>query len=268
MLLIFPLIWRLSYKTFLRFHQILALVAAYALWCHLLVKKLFVCIYMLIAIDLFVTMMFWQVLQVLFHNLVLDHAFVQTDVTQINGMIKINLILSQSWTVQAGQYVNICISFISTWFFLQSHSFMIAFWTEDSASDLFLLASVKADFTRKLLQYVQPHSGDSTDSDYQLAWFSRSHELTLNLDDYSSVTMIAISLDIAAQLPYLKELIKGYNNCKVWTHQIQLIWQIATWDEYFLTHTPSRAGNTNTGQRWSCRSCQSDQWNFKRRRQR
>jgi len=37
----------------------------------------------------------------------------------------------------------------------------------------------------------------------------------MNLDDYSSVIMITTGLEIAAQLPYLKELIKDYNNCKV-----------------------------------------------------
>jgi len=100
---------------------------------------------------------------------------------------------------------------------------MIAFWTEDDVSELFLLASVKADFIRKLLQYAWPHSDNLSNSDYCLVWFSEPHELTMNLDDYSSVIMIATGLRIAAQLLYLKKLIKGYNNCKVQTWQIQLI---------------------------------------------
>lgn len=113
MLLTFPLIRRLSYEAFLRFHQILALVVAYALWRHLSATKLFARIYILIAIGLFATMMFWQVLQVLFRNLVLGHAFARADVTQINGMVKITLTLPRPWTVRAGQYVNICIPSIS-----------------------------------------------------------------------------------------------------------------------------------------------------------
>jgi len=52
-------------------------------------------------------------------------------------------------------------------------------------------------------------------SDYCLAWFSEPHELTMNLDNYNSVIMVAMGLKIAAQLFYLKELIKDYNNCKV-----------------------------------------------------
>jgi len=223
MLFIFSFLQRLSYKAFLRFHQILAFVAAYALWRHLFVKKLFAHIYILIAIDLFAAMMAWQVLLILFHNLVLDHAFAWADVTQLNDMIKISLTLSWSWTIQVSQYVNLCISSISVWFFVQSHLFMIAFWTKGDVSELFLLASVKAGFIRKLLQYAWPHSDDLLNSDYCLAWFSEPHGLTMNLDDYNSVIMVATGLKIAVQLPYLKKLIKDYNNCKVQTRQIQLI---------------------------------------------
>jgi predicted ferric reductase len=246
MLLIFSFLRRLSYKAFVRFHQILAFVAAYALWRHLFVKKLFAHIYILIAIGLFAAMMAWQVLLVLFRNLVLGHAFARADVTQLNGMIEISLTLPRPWTIRAGQYINLCIPSISVLSFIQSHSFMIASWTEGNAPGLFLLASAKAGFTRKLLQYARPHSDDPSDSDYRLAWFSGPHGLTMNLGDYGSVTMVATGLGIAAQLPYLKELIKGYNNCKVRTRRIQLIWQIATWGEYSLTHIPSEAEDTNS----------------------
>jgi len=215
MLLTFSFLWRLFYKVFLRFYQILAFIAAYALWCHLLTKKLFTHIYILIAIDLFATMMVWQVLLISFCNLVLDYTFVWVNVTKLNDMIKISLTLSQSWTIQVGQYVNLCISSINVWFFLQSHLFMIAFWTEDNVSELFLLTNVKVDFIKKLLQYAWSYSDNLSDSDYCLVWFSEPHELIINLDNYSSVIMIAMGLNIAAQLFYLKKLIKDYNNCKV-----------------------------------------------------
>ena len=47
--------------------------------------------------------------------------------------------------------------------------------------------------------------------------------------------MVATGLGIAAQLLYLKELIKGYNNCTVCTQRIQLIWQIAEWGKPIST---------------------------------
>lgn len=230
-LLSFSLFRRLSYEIFLRIHQVSALAAAYALWRHLSARKLFAGIYVVVAAGLFFATTIWQCLLILFRNLVLGHAFARADVTQINGMIKIRVTLPRPWKIQAGQYVNLCIPSISLWSFLQSHPFMIASWTEGNAPGLFLLASAKAGFTRKLLQYARPHSDDPTDADYRLAWFSGPHGLTMNLGDYGTVTMVATGLGIAAQLPYLKELIKGYNDCNVRTRRVQLIWQIAAWGE-------------------------------------
>jgi len=213
-------------------HQLLALVTVYALWRHLSVKKLFAQIYVLIAAGLFFGVTAWQVLLVVFRNLVFGHAFARADVTQDNGMVKIGLTLPRPWKIRAGQYVNLCIPSISFWSFLQSHPFMIASWTEGTAPGLFLLAAPKAGFTTKLLQYARPHTGDPTETDYRLAWFSGPHGHTLNLGDYGSVIMVATGLGIAAQLPYLKELIKEYKDCDVRTRRIHLIWQIATWGRW------------------------------------
>lgn len=235
LLLTFSLFRRLSYEIFLRVHQLLALAAVYALWRHLSAKKIFARIYIVIAAGLFSGVTVWQVLLVVFRNLALGHAFARADVTQDNGMIKISLTLPRPWNIRAGQYVNLCIPSISLWSFLQSHPFMIASWTEGKSPGLFLLAGAKAGFTRKLLQYARPHTGDPTEMDYRLAWFSGPHGHTLNLGNYGSVIMVATGLGIAAQLPYVKELIKGYNNCNVRTRRIQLIWQIATWGRSDLT---------------------------------
>ncbi len=228
-LLSFSGLRRLSYEIFLRTHQGLALAAVYALWRHISTRKTFAHVYVVIGTALFAGMTVWQVLLVLFRNFVFGCAFARADVTQINGMIKIRMIIPRPWEIRAGQYINICIPSISPLSFLQSHPFMIASWTKGNAPGLFFLAAAKTGFTRKLLQYARPHSDDPTDSDYRLAFFSGPHGLSLNAGDYGSVTMIATGLGIAAQLPYLKELIKGYNDCNVRTRRIQLIWEISSW---------------------------------------
>jgi hypothetical protein len=38
--------------------------------------------------------------------------------------------------------------------------------------------------------------------------------------------MIATGFGIAAQLPYVKQLIHGYNNCKARTRRVHLVWQL------------------------------------------
>ncbi|KFY66689.1 hypothetical protein V496_01943, partial [Pseudogymnoascus sp. VKM F-4515 (FW-2607)] len=43
---------------------------------------------------------------------------------------------------------------------------------------------------------------------------------------YGTVIMIATGVGIAGLMPYLKDLISGYNSCEVRTRRILLIWQI------------------------------------------
>lgn len=57
-------------------------------------------------------------------------------------------------------------------------------------------------------------------------WFNESHESTPSIDKYDSVLIIATRIDIATQLPYLKELISDFNHCSIVTRRIHLVWQI------------------------------------------
>ncbi len=75
----------------------------------------------------------------------------------------------------------------------------------------------------KLLQYAWSHIDDLTETDYHLAWFNNLYDHILNLKDYKNIIMIITELNIAAQLFYLKKLIKEYKNCNVWTRWIHLI---------------------------------------------
>jgi hypothetical protein len=60
----------------------------------------------------------------------------------------------------------------------------------------------------------------------RLALFSRPHGISTPIYVYESVIMIATSFGIAAQLPYLKQLIHGYNNYKARTRRVHLVWQL------------------------------------------
>lgn len=117
--------------------------------------------------------------------------------------------------------------------FLHTHPFMIASWTEGTAPGLFLLVSPKNGFTRKLLQYARPYSEDSADSDYRIAWFSGPHGRPMDLGQYGSVIMFATGLGIAAQLPHLKDLIKGYSNASVRTRRTTHMANWRMWSVFF-----------------------------------
>ena len=44
--------------------------------------------------------------------------------------------------------------------------------------------------------------------------------------EYGAVIMIATGIGIAAHIPFIKDLISGYNGCTVKTRRIRLIWEI------------------------------------------
>ena len=57
-----------------------------------------------------------------------------------------------------------------------------------------------------------------------LALFSGPYRISIIICAYKSVVIIATSFSIAAQLLYIKELIYSYNNCKLHTHRVHLVW--------------------------------------------
>ena len=60
----------------------------------------------------------------------------------------------------------------------------------------------------------------------RLALFSGPHRISTPVYAYESIIMIATGFGIAAQLPYVKQLIHGYNNCKARTRRVHLVWQL------------------------------------------
>jgi hypothetical protein len=61
-----------------------------------------------------------------------------------------------------------------------------------------------------------------------LVLFSGPHGLSAPVGDYEAVLMIASGFVIASQLPYLKQLLYGYNACKTRNRRIRLVWQLET----------------------------------------
>ncbi len=56
-----------------------------------------------------------------------------------------------------------------------------------------------------------------------LTLFSDSHETTIFMNDFESILIFVIDIDIVAQLSYLRKFIDEYNQCKVRTRRIHLI---------------------------------------------
>lgn len=74
------------------------------------------------------------------------------------------------------------------------------------------------DFTSKLLRHANT-VGLKT-------WIDGSYGGTTDLGDSGSILMLASGIGIAAQVPYIRELLTNINDCKVRTRSILLIWQL------------------------------------------
>lgn len=82
----------------------------------------------------------------------------------------------------------------------------------------------KVDDTNKRHFDDARNSQDSSkSSDLRITFFNESHYSDALIDDYEKVLMIAIEFEIATQLSFLKELIRGFNRSKIRTRNIHLI---------------------------------------------
>lgn len=224
-----PWIRSLSYELFLRSHQALAAATVYALWQHAGPGLRFPRLYILVLGCIFLATFTLEWCTVLYRNITLRRGHSQAVITRDHGRVRINMSVARPWEIKAGQYINVWIPSIRLWSFWQSHPFMIASWTEGRAASFDLLIEPRNGFTRRLFDHAREHSEvqyQADKSDFHHAIFSGPHGLSAPVGDYGSVLMIATGFGIVAQLPYLKELIQGFNSCQVRTRRIHLVWQL------------------------------------------
>ena len=142
----------------------------------------------------------------------------------MSGGIKVTVIVPSRLQIKPGQYINLWIPSISFWSFLQSHPFVVASCTGGQQTTLELLIGPQKGLTSKFLR--NSTNGSDSVSDLRLALFSGPHGLSAPLAEFETVLLVASGLGIAAQLPYLRYLIRGYNDFQVRTRRIHLVWQL------------------------------------------
>ncbi|PWY96035.1 FAD-binding domain protein [Aspergillus sclerotioniger CBS 115572] len=227
-LLLFPLVKRRVYEIFLKIHQGCAIFTLYSIWRHVNASYTRYWVYLLTAT--FTTTAILQVSRIIFRNISRGKKSTRF-VTQScgDGMIRVTLLLPRPWTIRAGERVNINIPGLGFRYTFQSHPFSIAWWEEDTSGrvqSISLLIRARSGFTRKLIDY-------STSSIQQRAWIdgpfgpsSVSSIGPLGVGDYSHVFMVTTGIGIAAQLPYIKELLSETRKGRTRTRKISLVWQL------------------------------------------
>lgn len=225
MILSLRFIRKLSYEFFLRTHQALAFLVGYVLWRHLISKSFVnrVCLYVSAGIFGFTAVV--QLFATLYRNSVFQGRLPRAVITKAGGGFQISLTVHGKLKVDAGQYINLWIPSVSFWSFLQSHLFVVASCEEGEHTTLGLLVDPQKGFTSKLQRLARYESG-SNRSDFRLALFTGLHGVSAPLGEFERVLMVASGFGIVAQLPYLRQLIRGYNDFTTRTRRIRLVWQL------------------------------------------
>lgn len=226
-LLILPAIKGRFYEIFLSTHLACAAVALYALWNHTAASRghLWVCVSTLTVTSSF------HAMRLLFRNFVLGKRSVRM-VAKPYGVdiMSVTLQLPRPWTVRAGERVNLGVPSLGLFYLLQAHPFSITWWednVEGEAESISLMFRARNGFTRKLLQHVEP------DREYW-AWIdgpfgpSSVHNCgpAKEVGDYGYIMMITSGIGIAAQLPYIKELLQSHRKAETRTRKISLVWEL------------------------------------------
>ncbi|RDL36280.1 uncharacterized protein BP5553_06892 [Venustampulla echinocandica] len=227
-LLSIRLVRRALYEWFLNSHLLLSAVVCIAIWRHVSLKKP-TALFLRVGIYLWtiVTVAHWVLFA--FRNFVFGRPFataeakrpwnVGLDVEDLElSVLQVDITVPRPWQVKAGQFVFLSIPKLGIFTGLRGHPFMITWWKRDRKGlTISLLVRSRAGFTAEL----DRHSDKSL-----RAFIDGPYGIRHNFGEYGAVVMFATGIGIAGHIPYIKDLIRGYNSCEVKTRSIRLVWDI------------------------------------------
>ncbi|KAM0147863.1 hypothetical protein ACHAQE_010092 [Botrytis cinerea] len=140
------------------------------------------------------------------------------EISEVPQATKIDIKVPRPWKIKAGQYIYLTIPAAGFTSAIQSHPFMIAWWVRNGDGlTISLLVKTRRGFTTQLSGLAKRPLTAFIDGPYGI-----EHEL----GEFGTVIMFATGIGIAAHMPYIKDLVSGYNSCEVRTHRILLVWQL------------------------------------------
>jgi NAD(P)H-flavin reductase len=176
---------------------------------------------MYIAAGLFGMTLLLQACFFIYSNGLFRYHSSRAQITQAGGAVRIRLSLQHRLRIKEGQYINLWMPSISFWSFTQSHPFVVISWAAREQDSLDLFIEPRRGLTQHLL-----HHAKARPTVQPRVMFSGPHGQSIAMEKYETVLMVASGFGIAAQLPYLKRLIHGYNSREVFARRIHLVWQI------------------------------------------
>ena len=191
-----------------------------ALWSHTTASSTTPRLYVYVLIGSFVFTTILETAQILYRNFALGQSSSRISLARRDASVQVSLSIPRPWNVKAGQYVNIWVPSIALW---QSHPYTIVSW---SLTTITFLVEPRGRFSRALLSGTLGREQGKGFQTIRRAFFTGPHGSVTSMNSYGSVLMFADGYGIAAHLPYVKELIRGYNECKAMTRRIHLVWQL------------------------------------------
>ena len=214
------------YEWFLNLHLVLTGTVLIAIWAHVSPKKP-AALFLRFGLCLWAISNATHWIMFTFRNVVVGKPFATAVAHRLPwtegsidplGVLKVEITVPRPWQVTAGQSVFLSIPKLGIFTGLRGHPFMISWWERDlKGLRISLLIKPRAGFTARL----DEHKDKSL-----LAFIDGPHGVHYNFGNYGTVIMFATGIGIAGQMPYIKDLISGYNNCAVKTRRIRLIWEI------------------------------------------
>jgi len=220
---------RALYEWFLNSHLLLSVVVLIAIWRHVSLKK---------SAELFlrIGICLWTVATVahwvlfVFRNVVFGKAFATATAKRLlskdssnqlvapSNVLQVDITVPRPWQVEAGQSVFLSVPKLGIFTGLRGHPFMVTWWERGlQGLTISLLVQSRAGFTAELDRHTNIPLRAFIDGPYGVRH---------NFGDYGTVIMFATGIGIAGHIPYIKDLISGYNNCEVKTRRIRLVWKI------------------------------------------
>lgn len=217
-----PPLKRYAYELFLRIHHILAAAYVYAIWRHVVSKRLLPMLYLYASVSLLSSMCIVQLGTIIHRNGLLQHKPARAKILCDSGVVKVCIECSKPLSVKAGQYIDVWLPSIGSTSFLQTHPFVVASWAKRPQKKLELLVEPRRGLTRELLSYAKETSRTKD----ALVLFSGPHGKHVPLIQGENVLLVASDFGITAHLPYLKQLIRSYNTHESRVKRIHLVWQV------------------------------------------
>lgn len=220
---------RLAYEVFLRLHQGLVAVFIYFTWRHLPSHSVFPRIYIYIPVGFLSLTTILETSIFIYRNGILPsrsyprasimcekHDPSNKDFETEEKPLKICVALPRPLEVKAGQYVNLWLPTVSLLSWTQTHPFMVTSWAPRKQNALELFVQNHRGLTAKLRTRASLEGSVS-----YTVFVIRPYGHTESVNQYECPIAVASGFGIAGVIPYLRQLLYGYNTSTSWARRVQ-----------------------------------------------